>query len=203
MLFYKKPNEFINDAKSSRAFYDATCKQLAAYLRRFGVNNNQDLEDLIQETYIEAFKSLHTLQSANAAKAWLFTIGRRQFIRYLEQKRKQPAATADTGALAFLENGSAAADDTVYASYVCKTVSRRLEKVEDPVKRQALMMFFIELEPLADISAALGTNISTLTTWCNRFRSELKQELERANKPVASFSQAVWRRLLKKEGAAV
>ncbi|MBT8131835.1 MAG: sigma-70 family RNA polymerase sigma factor, partial [Gammaproteobacteria bacterium] len=44
-------------------------------------------EDLVQESLLRAWKSLHTLREAGAAKGWLLMIIRREHARYYERQR--------------------------------------------------------------------------------------------------------------------
>lgn len=44
-------------------------------------------EDMVQDTFIRAWKALHNLQNEKAAKAWLFTILRREVARHYSRKR--------------------------------------------------------------------------------------------------------------------
>ena len=44
-------------------------------------------EDLVQETFLRAWRSLDSLQNDKAAKAWLFTILRRENARLYERYR--------------------------------------------------------------------------------------------------------------------
>jgi RNA polymerase sigma-70 factor (ECF subfamily) len=59
------------------------------YRYAFWICKNQPLaEDLVQETFLRAWRSLDSLQNEKAAKAWLFTILRRENARLYE--RYQP-----------------------------------------------------------------------------------------------------------------
>lgn len=52
------------------------------------VCKNPDLaEDMVQETYLRAWRSLDSLKNENAAKPWLFTILRREHARLFERYR--------------------------------------------------------------------------------------------------------------------
>ena len=52
------------------------------YRYAFWLCKNQALaEDLVQETFLRAWRSLDSLQNDKAAKAWLFTILRRENAR--------------------------------------------------------------------------------------------------------------------------
>ena len=58
-------------------------------------------EDMVQETFSRAWKSLDSLQDAKAAKAWLITILRREIARYFERqpKNEQPLSEVELDAL--------------------------------------------------------------------------------------------------------
>ena len=58
-----------------------------------------DAEDLVQETYLRAWKALDSLLDAGAAKSWLFTIVRRENARRFERKsaRTEHVSWEDTG----------------------------------------------------------------------------------------------------------
>lgn len=49
-------------------------------------NNHSITEDLVQETFLRAWKSLDKLQDEKKIKAWLFTILRRENFRRFERK---------------------------------------------------------------------------------------------------------------------
>ena len=57
--------------------------------------SKQVAEDITQETFLRAWRALDSLQNPGAAKAWLFTILRRENARLYEKKRP---VTDDTGA---------------------------------------------------------------------------------------------------------
>ena len=47
-------------------------------------------EDLVQETLLRGWRSLHTLRQPAAAKGWLMRILRREHARYYERRRPEP-----------------------------------------------------------------------------------------------------------------
>lgn len=51
--------------------------------------NNQDAEDLVQETFLEALKSLKKEQSLTSFQAWLYKIATRVLARWIKEKQKQ------------------------------------------------------------------------------------------------------------------
>ena len=51
-------------------------------------------EELVQETFLRAWKGIDSLREADSAKAWLFTIFRREYARQFERKRLASFAMA-------------------------------------------------------------------------------------------------------------
>jgi RNA polymerase sigma-70 factor (ECF subfamily) len=56
--------------------------------------NSQDAEDLVQETYMKAYKYYDKFQEGTNFKAWLFKILKNTFINSYRKKQNQPAQSA-------------------------------------------------------------------------------------------------------------
>ena len=54
-----------------------------------------DAEDVVQETYLRAFRSWHTFQPGTDVKRWLFTIARNVFLRSRERSQREVALDDD------------------------------------------------------------------------------------------------------------
>jgi len=52
--------------------------------------DDDDAKDLVQETYLKAFRFLNSFQQGTNAKAWLFRILKNSFINDFRKKSKQP-----------------------------------------------------------------------------------------------------------------
>ena len=85
-------------ARDARRRFDALCEPLRADLFRFVFWLCRDrtlTEDVLQETMLRAWKSIHTLDDPAAARPWLLTIARRELARVFERKRL-PTVDIDT-----------------------------------------------------------------------------------------------------------
>ena len=52
--------------------------------------NEQDAEDLVQETYLRAYRFFHKFDPGTNCRAWLLSIQRHLFINRYRQRKKQP-----------------------------------------------------------------------------------------------------------------
>lgn len=53
--------------------------------------NEDDAKDLVQETYLKAFRFIDSFQQGTNAKAWLFIILKNSFINEFRKRSKEPA----------------------------------------------------------------------------------------------------------------
>jgi len=60
---------------------------LAVYLTR----NGPEAEDLVQETYLRAFRFAHRFQSGTNLRAWMFQILRNTFLTFYRHREREPA----------------------------------------------------------------------------------------------------------------
>ena len=60
---------------------------LAVYLTR----NGAEAEDLVQETYLRAFRFSHRFQAGTNLRAWMFQILRNTFLTFYRHREREPA----------------------------------------------------------------------------------------------------------------
>ena len=60
--------------------------------------NQADAEDLVQETYLRAYRSFHTFQDGTNLRAWLFRILTNAYINSYRAKQRRPVES-DLGEL--------------------------------------------------------------------------------------------------------
>lgn len=73
---------------SKKERYEALVEAYSKDLYRYAYwlcRKQEMAEDLVQETFLRAWKSLHTLRDEKAAKGWLITILRRENARHYER----------------------------------------------------------------------------------------------------------------------
>ena len=53
--------------------------------------DEDDAKDLVQDTYLKAFRFIESIQEGTNAKAWLFRILKNNFINDFRKKSKEPS----------------------------------------------------------------------------------------------------------------
>ena len=127
-------------------------------------------QDLVQETFLRAWRSLDSLRETVAAKAWLTTILRREHARLFERK---PMPTTDLADLDLTDAGprdpSAPGEDAVMRA----AIAQLEPKYREPLVLQVLGGFSCE-----EIAEQLGITEAAVMTQVFRARQKLKSMLE-------------------------
>lgn len=126
-------------------------------------------KDLVQETFLRAWKALDSLKSEKAAKSWLITILRREYARTFE--RKVPKFT-DIETVAVPEDDELEPDERVERQMLRNGIASLPPKYREPLLLQVLMGHNCE-----EIAAQLGVSKSAVMTQLFRAREMLKKKL--------------------------
>jgi RNA polymerase sigma-70 factor, ECF subfamily len=140
-----------------------------------------DAQDIVQETYLRAYRSWHTFDPNSDCRRWLFTICRNAFLRSRQQARLEVDVTdADAEALAaarehraMIEDGT----DRLLASVDLRpALDNALAKLEEPF-RSAVQLVDVEDQSYESAAEILGVPIGTVRSRLFRARRQLQQTL--------------------------
>ena len=162
----------MNSEERKRRF-DALARQYADDLFRFGVwlcGDHALAGDLVQETFMRAWRALDSLKDTGAAKSWLITILRREYARTFE--RKVPPIT-DIENVVVAEESELAPEDRTERDLLRKAMLELEEKYREPLILQTVMGLSI-----AEIAGTLDLTESAVMTRVFRAREKLKQRLQ-------------------------
>lgn len=157
------------DSRTDR--FNSLVELHASYLYRYAYwkcQNRALADDLVQETFLRAWRHLDQLKGPETARSWLTTIVRREFARLFERARVDidPEASPD--------NVAAAMDhDTRPEAFALRQGLRELpEKYREPLLLQVLGGF-----SLVEIADIVGISTSAATTRLFRAREKMRQIL--------------------------
>ena len=134
-------------------------------------------QDLSQETFLRAWRSLDALRETNAAKAWLITILRREHARLYERKQFDTTDIADLE----LDDRESATPEQIGEDAIVRSAMQKLEpKYREPLLLQILGGFSCE-----EIASELELSSAAVMTQLFRARQKLKQLLSGAGEAKA------------------
>ncbi|MCC7140034.1 MAG: RNA polymerase sigma factor [Planctomycetes bacterium] len=167
-------------AADAKAAYETLVRQHAADLYRFAyrlVGDASGAEDLVQETYFHAWRSIGGLREPEKGKAWLMTILRRRWIRSM--KASHPLATADDVDVDDTASPLPGPDLDLFARR--EAVQRALARLDVRYKEPFLLVFLEGLscrEAAGRLSLPLGTVLSRIHRARAALRAYLKETPE-------------------------
>lgn len=133
--------------------------------------NDALAKDLVQETYLRAWKALDSLKDDGAAKSWLITILRREFARTFE--RKVPQFT-DMDPIDVPEDSELEPEDRVEIQMLRHNIAGLAPKYREPLLLQVVMGYSCK-----EIAGELGITQSAVMTRLFRAREKLTERLHR------------------------
>ena len=141
------------------------------YRYAFWLCKNQPMaEDLVQETFLRAWRSLDSLQNDKAVKAWLFTILCRENARQYERYRPE---LVDIEGQSVAESGENEPDARMDRELLHNAINRLDSDYREPLLLQVIGGFSGK-----EIAEILDLNNNTVMTRLFRARNKLKQEFE-------------------------
>lgn len=167
----------LNDSKTKR--YEQLVRHFHADVYRYGYWLCKDADiaqDLVQETFLRAWKSLDSLLDANAAKAWLITILRRENARRFERKQFDYDDGAEQDSLP--DTGQTSAEQHLDNEKLRSQIATLPADYREPLVLQALGGFSSD-----EIASLLQLNVNTVNTRLFRARKLLRNHLEVLGEP--------------------
>ncbi|QQX78776.1 sigma-70 family RNA polymerase sigma factor [Shewanella sp. KX20019] len=162
-----------SDMVSKQRRYDSLVRALHTDIYRYGYwlcGDKHIAEDITQETFLRAWRSLDSLKDEKAAKAWLITILRRENARRFERKQFNYSDVEQE----FLEDTfSSSTEDHAEQHLLQRQISKLELEYREPLLLQVIGGFSGE-----EIAKILDLNRNTVMTRLFRARNQLKDVLE-------------------------
>jgi RNA polymerase sigma-70 factor (ECF subfamily) len=138
------------------------------------VGSQQDAEDLLQETFLAAFRNLERYRSTWRFSTWLFTIANRLAVSSLRRRRLPSAASGQLVARAGGGDPAANAEEAEMRSTLWDAVQGILE----PDAFTAVWLSYVEAMAADEIGRVLGRNANAVRILLHRARARLAERLE-------------------------
>jgi RNA polymerase sigma-70 factor, ECF subfamily len=155
------------------------------YALRLTAGRQSEAEDIVQDTFLRAYRHWHTYQRGTSARAWLFTITRNVFLRSRERQARSPETLESE---LDYDVAAASAEDVLrdvlpkdpeqrfFASFIDEEVSRAVEQLP-PDFREVVVLSDIEGLNYAEIAEVTGVPLGTVKSRLYRGRRQLQKVL--------------------------
>ena len=143
------------------------------------VSSQSDALDVLQDTFVKAFRSLHTFRGESAFYTWLYRIAVNTAKNHLASKSKEPRGISvdDDGAADLsLLHDLGAPDEEAGAEELQRAILHAIEKLPQDLKH-ALTLRELEGMSYDDIALAMSCPIGTVRSRIFRAREQVVQEI--------------------------
>lgn len=149
--------------------YENLVKTYSKDLYQYAVwltNNYSIAEDLVQDTFIKAWKNLESIKDLSKIKSWLITVLRREYFNFLKTK-KQTEEITDTIPYEI------DTEEEIHILELRENIKKLSIEYREPLILQIIQGFSIK-----EISNILDLNEKTVSTKLFRAKKQLKDIIE-------------------------
>jgi RNA polymerase sigma-70 factor (ECF subfamily) len=166
------------DEEAYRDLYGAYRPAVLRLARSFAQLDADEVEDVIQETFVRAFRALKGLQQTAAFERWLLAIARNRALT-LDARKEQSRRSVEQ--LSGETPHQAPALPPAMALERESAVVRELvEEMADGPEKETVRLFYVDGALSArEIAERMGVGKSAITMRLERFRAKVKRELLR------------------------
>jgi len=140
--------------------------------------NREDAEEIAQDCFIKAYRSLSAFQRQSKFSTWLYSIVYTTAMTFLRKKRVDTDSIDDENTYIQLENSSSAhdinsAENKSRSYYLNQAITQLL-----PDDAAIISLFYMGEQSLDEIGKTLGVEPNTVKVKLFRARQRLKEKLE-------------------------
>lgn len=148
--------------------------------------NPADAEDLVQEAYLRAFRSLHQFTEGTNLRAWLFRILTNTYINEYRRRQRRPMNASLDGIEEFylydhlvdsrVQPEDEQPEDVVLEQLTVDDVTRAIEALPEEF-RQVVLLADVEGFAYREIAEIVGIPVGTVMSRLFRARRRLQRQL--------------------------
>lgn len=141
--------------------------------------NREDAEEIAQDCFVKAYRSLASFQKQSKFSTWLYSIVYTTAMTFLRKKRLDTDSIDDENTYIQLENQSSGSGNNLAETksrsyYLNQAIAQLL-----PDDAAIISLFYMGEQSLEEIGQALGIEANTVKVKLFRARQRLKEKLEK------------------------
>ncbi len=151
--------------------------KLARYIRRLGVQNPDDQQDVLQDIFIKVYKNLNAFDTSLSFSSWIYRIAHNEAVSFYRKKRVRPEGNLildSEDILQFQPHFADSAETLFDASLGAEAVNAALQDLE-PKYRDPIILRYFEYKEYDEISDILKIPIGSVGTLIHRGKKRLQE----------------------------
>jgi len=141
------------------------------------VNNRETAEELSQDVFVKAFRSLIDFKGNSKFSTWLYAIVNTTCLSYLRKKQEHVAFFEEAELIRLSENNGTDHHLSIAAKQNHQLIYRALERLP-PADAQLLQLFYLAEQRIEEMALITGISANTIKVKLHRARNRLKDVLE-------------------------
>jgi len=141
-------------------------------------HHREDAEEVSQDIFLKAFRSLSDFRGNAKFSTWLYTIVYTTSVTFLRKKRMETTSIDDESTFMQLENqGSDFRADTIETKSKAALVDQAINLLSED-DAQVITLFYKAEQSLEEIGKIMGIEPNTVKVRLHRARTRLKEKME-------------------------
>jgi len=168
--------------KGDQQVYSALVERYQNYVftlvLRF-TDKREDAEEIAQDIFVKAYRSLADFRGDAKFSTWLYTIVRTSCITFLRKRRLETSSIDNEKTAIQLENRESAFKANIVEQKSRKAMVNEAIQLLSPDDAQVITLFYKAEQSLEEIGIIMGMEPNTIKVKLHRARQRLKEKIEK------------------------
>jgi len=142
-------------------------------------DNREDAEEISQDIFVKAYRSLADFRGDSKFSTWLYTIVRTSCITFLRKKRLDTTSIDNERTLTQLENRESGFNANTIEQKSKHAMVNSAIRLLSPDDAQLITLFYKGEQTLEEIGRIMGLEPNTVKVKLHRARHRLKEKMEK------------------------
>jgi RNA polymerase sigma-70 factor (ECF subfamily) len=142
-------------------------------------DNREDAEEVAQDVFIKAYRSLADFRGESKFSTWLYTVVRTSCITFLRKKKLDTVSLDNERAFIQVENQESGFKANVIEQKSRHAMVNEAIRLLSPDDAQVITLFYKGEQSLEEIGRIMGLDPNTVKVKLHRARTRLKDKMEK------------------------
>jgi len=154
-------------------------EKIKRYGRKF-LSNFQDIEDIVQEIFIKAYKNIRSFDVRKKFPPWIYRIAHNEFVNAIRKESKSPLSFFDPDTLFPHPVSKENTDKQIGKEEFEQAINKCLDRL-DPKYREPIVLYFFEDLSYKEIAEILHIPIGTVSVRLKRGKKIIRSIYQKSD----------------------